>query len=192
MDLRKEVYVRSNMTPVFISERTPGPSRENLYEMLESVGMEYLNRLEWLIRTNLKYSGDNFYVIRYEDKKDVSINFNQNGMNLHSLIRNILVLICSGVNVNIDGFIISDKNKKDIYRILIKLYSKSFDFRRNSLEKSISNRGRNRKVSDNENDNIFKEYLNKKITVEDALSLLNVSRSTFFRELKKIKTDKLP
>ena len=36
LDLRKEVYIRNNMTPVFISERTPGPNRENLYEMLEN------------------------------------------------------------------------------------------------------------------------------------------------------------
>ena len=36
---------------------------------------------------------------------------------------------------------------------------------------------------------VFEKYLNKKITVEDALSLLNVSRSTFFRELKKFKEE---
>ena len=77
--------------------------------------------------------------------------------------------------------------------ILIKLYSKSFDFRRNSLEKSISNRGRKKiKINVFKKHDVFEKYLNKKITVEDALSLLNVSRSTFFRELKKFKTDKLP
>ena len=73
LDLKKEVYIRKNKTPVFISERAPSENRENLIEMLESVDMDYLNQLEWLIRTNLKYSGDNMYVKRYEDNENVEI-----------------------------------------------------------------------------------------------------------------------
>lgn len=185
LDLRKEVYIRNNMTPVFISERTPGPNRENLYEMLENVGMEYLNRLEWLIRTNLKYSGDNFYVIRYEEETKISdINMNKNGLNLHSIIRILLNEICKGNIVRIDDYEINNNNRKDIYNILIKLYSKSYNFIKNNLEK---NDARGRKIKFVGNENIFKEYLNKTISVEEALTLLNISRSTFFRELKKYK-----
>lgn len=60
LSLRKRVYRRTNITPTFIDERTPGPQRKNLQELLEAEGMQYLNRLEWLILTDLRYSGDNF------------------------------------------------------------------------------------------------------------------------------------
>ena len=34
LELRKDKYVRKNMTPVFISERTPSAHREDLWELL--------------------------------------------------------------------------------------------------------------------------------------------------------------
>lgn len=54
--------MRENVVPVFISERTPGENREDLWELLEECGVQYLNRLEWLIRTETRYSGDGMYV----------------------------------------------------------------------------------------------------------------------------------
>ena len=60
LDLKKESYIRENIVPVFISERTPGENREDLWVLLESCNMRYLNRLEWLIRTKTRYSGDSF------------------------------------------------------------------------------------------------------------------------------------
>lgn len=70
LDLRKEQYRRDDMVPVFISERTPGENRVDLWELLEMYGMTYLNRLEWLIRTDLQYCGDPLYVKRYEEKDE--------------------------------------------------------------------------------------------------------------------------
>lgn len=58
MDLRKESYIRENVIPVFISERTPARNREDLWALLKECNMQYLNQLEWLIRTNTRYSGD--------------------------------------------------------------------------------------------------------------------------------------
>ena len=54
MDLRLEHYYRVNYEPVFITERTPGRNREDLWELLDSVGLDYYDRLEWLIRTDLR------------------------------------------------------------------------------------------------------------------------------------------
>ena len=62
MELRLEHYYRVNYVPVFITERTPGESREDLWELLESVGLDYYDRLEWLIRTNLRAAIDNLIV----------------------------------------------------------------------------------------------------------------------------------
>ena len=47
MSMRLERYYRVNMTPYFISERTPSESREDLWELLEAVGLDYYDRFEW-------------------------------------------------------------------------------------------------------------------------------------------------
>lgn len=64
MDLRLERYYRVNITPVFITERTPGEGREDLWELLESVGLDYYDRFEWLLRTNMRCGTDNLIVER--------------------------------------------------------------------------------------------------------------------------------
>ena len=51
MDLRLERYYRVNYIPTFIAERTPSESREDLWELLTSVGLDYYDRFEWLLRT---------------------------------------------------------------------------------------------------------------------------------------------
>ena len=69
MELRLEHSYRVNYVPVFITERTPGESREDLWELLESVGLDYYDRLEWLIRTNLRAAIDNLIVERARDER---------------------------------------------------------------------------------------------------------------------------
>ena len=73
MSLRLEYYYRVNYVPVFITERTPGPSREDLWELLESVGLDYYDRLEWLIRTDLRAAIDNLIVERAIDENTEKI-----------------------------------------------------------------------------------------------------------------------
>ena len=64
MELRLKNYYRVNYVPVFITERTPGPNRVDLWELMDSVGLTYYDRLEWLIRTELRASCDNLVVER--------------------------------------------------------------------------------------------------------------------------------
>ena len=68
MDLRLDHYYRVNYVPVFITERTPGSSREDLWEPLDSVGLDYYDRLEWLIRTDLRAAIDNLIVERAREE----------------------------------------------------------------------------------------------------------------------------
>ena len=75
LDLKKELYIRENITPVFISERAPGKNREDLWELLKQCDMQYLNQLEWLIRTDTRYSGDKLFVQRPESLESVSQHF---------------------------------------------------------------------------------------------------------------------
>ena len=62
MDLRLETYYRVNYIPTFIAERTPSENREDLWEILESVGLDYYDRFEWLIRTPMRAANDNLIV----------------------------------------------------------------------------------------------------------------------------------
>ena len=64
MSLRLEQYYRVNMTPYFISERTPSEGREDLWELLEEVGLDYYDRFEWLLRTDMRAANDNLIVER--------------------------------------------------------------------------------------------------------------------------------
>lgn len=64
MDLRLKHYYRANYIPTFIAERTPSENREDLWELLESVGLDYYDRFEWLLRTTLNSANDNLTVER--------------------------------------------------------------------------------------------------------------------------------
>ena len=70
MSLRLERYYRVNMTPYFISERTPGEGREDVLELLEAVGLDYYDRFEWLLRTNMRCGTDNLVVERADAAQD--------------------------------------------------------------------------------------------------------------------------
>lgn len=64
MELRLERYYRVNYIPTFIAERTPSENREDLWDILESVGLDYYDRFEWLLRTTMRAANDNLIVER--------------------------------------------------------------------------------------------------------------------------------
>ena len=64
MDLRLKDYYRVNYIPTFIAERTPSENREDLWELLESVNLDYYDRFEWLLRTKMRAANDNLIVER--------------------------------------------------------------------------------------------------------------------------------
>ena len=64
MELRLKDYYRVNYIPTFIAERTPSENREDLWELLESVGLDYYDRFEWLLRTKMRAANDNLIVER--------------------------------------------------------------------------------------------------------------------------------
>lgn len=69
MELRLKNYYRVNYIPTFISERTPSESREDIRELLDSVGLNYYDRFEWLLRTNMRAANDNLIVERKRKEK---------------------------------------------------------------------------------------------------------------------------
>ena len=71
MELRLDRYYRVNYIPVFITERTPSENREDLWEILESVGLDYYDRFEWLLRTTMRAANDNLIVERRRESSIV-------------------------------------------------------------------------------------------------------------------------
>lgn len=197
LSLRQNIYIRRNRIPVFISERTPAANREDLWNLLEDCDMQYLNPLEWLIKTDTKYIGDRLYV-RKDESENVyclkTVDTDTSKLNRTvDIIRKILDYICFGYDVVYDGFIIGQSNRKDCYNLLYRLYKKETkhlkQLQKDGIEKAkAEGRYRGRKglqVDDTKLFEVCKKYRNKQISANEAAHLLNMSKSTFFRRLKK-------
>lgn len=192
LDSKKKVYVRENIVPVFISERTPGRNREDLWKLLKDCDLEYLNQLEWLIRTNTRYSGDKLYVEMHEDKKTEEISIGNLGNRSAVICRKLLEAICYGNDIFSSSIKITDDNRKEYYELLIALYRterKYLDARRNSgIAKSAKNgnyKGREKiKLDKLASQEIFLDYAANKISSSDGAAKLNISKSTFLRRYR--------
>lgn len=195
LDLRKPKYVRENITPVFISERTPGENREDLWKLLEDNSMDYLNRLEWLIRTNTRYSGDRLYAKRWDASDDKHcVNYTvieQAEPRSAATIQHLLQVICAGNDIKAANFVIDDSNRKAFYSLLTSLYQKEKRYidkqRADGIRKSAAQgnyRGRTPiQIDDTKLLEVITKYRNDKMSAQEAAALLGVSRSTFFRKL---------
>ena len=186
MDLRKKEYIRSDMVPRFISERTPGENRIDLAELLASVGMDHLNRLEWLIRTNLQYFGDNFYAVRYEEPKKVDMSGNV--ATFRNSTMTILKEICAGNTVVLKDVTIDESNKTQMYFLLKDLLAKNdLAMKRMRKDGELPKLGRKRKEISLK-DLREAEYRMEKgfMTAQQAADSLGISRATLFRKLKEI------
>ena len=94
MDLRHDTYYRVNMTPAIISMRTPSESRENVRQLMASVGLDYYDRFEWLLRSESRCGDDNLIVVRKSERTDRTISISEinninmspeDTLNIHSL-----------------------------------------------------------------------------------------------------------
>ena len=192
MDLKKEVYVRKNVIPVFISERSPAKNREDLWTLLKECDMQYLNQLEWLIRTNTRYSGDKLFVQRPEDKTIEMETINLLGNRSAVICRKLLEVICYGDEVISSTLTVNDKNRKQYYDLLMALYSterKFLDSRRKQGIKQSAKKGNYKgrakiRIDKLAAQEIFLDYQNKKINSTEAARLLEISKSTFLRRYR--------
>lgn len=192
LGLRLDSYYRENVVPVFISERTPGPNREDLWKLLKDCDMQYLNQLEWLIRTDTRYSGDKLFVQRPQNKSVETNLINELGTRSAVICRRLLEAICYGDTVTASSFKITDKNRKQYYTLLMALYSterKFLDSQRSAgIAASAKNgnyKGRSRiRVDKLISEEIFSNYESKKISSAEAANRLGISKSTFLRRYR--------
>lgn len=189
LDLKRKQYIRTSL-PVFISERVPKKNREDFNEILSSLNMDYMNPIDYLIKTKMKYSGDNFYVKEFENKQKIIINKISNKNNTANTIKIILNNIAKGNDVIINNLVINDKNRKDIYQTLIYIYQKAYNFIYSKQKEGIKNtnhiyKGRKPIYVDKLEFLTLQDKINKKeISIKDACLKLGISIDKYYRYKK--------
>ena len=213
MDVKKEHYYRVNMTPSFISKRTPSRTRENVKELLDEVGLDYYDRFEWLLRTERCCGDDNLIVermreeaITFEKADAETINLVQPGdeiilnslcdiaPNKKCLSESLFRLLQSGATISVkeDNITFSAESCPNPLYILERMmeYSKAYDVirRKEGIEQAKSEekyKGRKKLEIDML---VFEDVADKFakgiIGETQALTKLNMSRSTFYRRMR--------
>ena len=216
MSLRLERYYRVNMTPYFISERTPSEGREDLWELLDEVGLDYYDRFEWLLRSNMRCGTDNLIVERAEEPRHIifeSIDLlpanlqpsdcvsikglHSVASTSHQLRQHLLYILRRGAQIwdESEDRIISEAESSLLLNLLMLQESLDNKRNRNHHNEGIArakNEGKytgRKKLSVDPNlfDRIADDFDKKKISEDEALRRLGISRSTFYRRLKERK-----
>lgn len=216
MELRLDKYYRVNYVPVFITERTPSKNREDLWELLDSVGLDYYDRFEWLLRTSLRSANDNLIVERKRkvqvfEEYSISILENlQYGDNiivdsLESLAKTkseftkvIFSVVTNGVNV-------VDRNGKPLIDLVARASLVPIVMAQKNLSQNNYNESRKAgiefakkegKYTGRKPIEVDKEILQQVkyeldegfISVKEAMKRVKInSKSTFYRKLKSLK-----
>ncbi len=217
LDLQRDCYYRVNLTPTFIEMRTPGPSREDLWELLEKAGLDYYDRFEWLLRTQTRCGNDNLIVVRrrpgeafHYPSKDVSLHDLQPGdriflQNLSDIAdpgsdfeEDLFCLLASGAEIIIE----TEERKIDEEQRRSMLYTLSI-LKQYSENKGTTNRkagilraradGKYRGRKKHPVDPLLlqetaQRFHRGELTETEAMQLVGIrSRSTFYRRLRECK-----
>lgn len=191
---RKPEYIRKNIVPTFISERSPSRNREELWRLLEECNMEYFNQLEWLIRTDTQYSGDRLYVKNSLSSYEEDITFK--GLKRNADIqKRLLTYICAGRSFTYEGFEINDSNRSVCYELLNRLYRKESERLKKLQVDGVRKAKKEKKYSGRKKihidglafDEIYHKYKNKQITANVAAKKLGISLRTFYRRISDTK-----
>ena len=210
MEKRLPSYYRVNYEPIFITERTPSKNREDLWELLESVGLDYYDRLEWLIRTPMRAANDNQIVERIRENKEV-INFNHSKKNIDilqygdeiivdslqdfgrttgSLIQTLAKVLFAGADIKVtsENKVFLKAERSVLIPFVIAEYYVAKRERKNLQEKGISvarkegkYKGREKTAIDNMKfEEALKKFRTKQITIDEALSMSGISSRSTF------------
>ncbi|MFO7887225.1 MAG: hypothetical protein R6U59_02820 [Eubacteriales bacterium] len=211
LELKKEEYIRENKTPTFIYERTPQENREDLWDLLEEVNMEYLDKLEWLIRTDRVYTGDNLIVKRftepsvknnldrivYNDEIHIET-INNHCKTTYYKLKLLIEIAAAGANIETDDFIIDSNNRNEVFEIIYSIYKSEYLSKKRKQKKGIEEakkkniyKGRNKiKVSKPKLEEVITKMDRNEITVKEALNILDLnSKSTLYRRIREFKKE---
>lgn len=181
LDDRKPKYIRKNIIPTFISERVPQKNRVDLYDLLKEAGLDYINPIIYLLNTKNQYFGDNFFLLKKEDKVLVDLNNNQKKNNTFGMLKTLLNNIVKGNDIIFNSLLINDLNRKQIYLAYMGLYEKSYK----ELIKTVSEgnaRGRKAIIVDMFRfEELNNDFNKKKISAKEAANKLGISIDKFYR-----------
>lgn len=200
LNKRKKVYYRVNKVPSFISERTMDESRENLSEELRKVYMTDYKPLEWLIRTDSEYSGDNLIVEKYrEPRKLGEINYNdlaygdslseinELSKDVHIRANQLLKLLGNGVDIKEKKLFVNKKNREGALLLLIHQYEYSRSEKLKNKEE-INKKSHKNKINDFLIEEIIKELELKIIDYKEAMELIGVqTKATLLKKIREYK-----
>lgn len=216
MELRLNHYYRVNYIPTFIVERTPSKNREDLWELLEEVDLDYYDRFEWLLRTKKRCANDNLIVekrrpvaiskemdeeiiasLQYGDKLIVN-SLEDIAKTPASFQDSIFDIVTNGIDViSYSGEkLINVNTRMEIapivvtHRMMIKQdYIKKRNYGINEAKKKGKYNGRKpAEVDEKILREVSFEVKNGLISIEEALRRTNLkSKSTFYRKVRALK-----
>ena len=212
LELKKNEYIRENKTPTFIYERTPQENRQDLWDLLEEVGMEYLDKLEWLIRTDRAYTGDNLIVKRFKkpsikydlDKIVYGDEIHLETINNHfkttyEKLKILTEIAAKGASIETEEFCVDLNNREDVFNVTYSIYKSEYLSRKRKQRKGIEEakkknlyKGRKKiKVSKPKLEEVIAKMDRNEITVKEALNILNLnSKSTLYRRIREFKEER--
>lgn len=184
LTLREKQYYRSNMTPIFISERTIPKNRVNLREELDASNIDYYQPFLLTLDSKKIYGGDQLTLKSksfFQDIIEKEIDTND----IYKTISSVLRKLATRELMTIGNLIVDDHNRTDLiknYLFLFDKVSKYYD------HKSKDSPGRKKQtVSFVILKEIQKRYLNGIISIEEAVKQSGLgSKRTFYRRLKEL------
>jgi hypothetical protein len=211
LELEEKTYIRKNQLPTFIYERTPQQNREDLWQLLDEVGLDYLDHLEWLMRTNKTYTGDRLFVGPHVEAKTYSeiskVNYGDNyvfedygniSSNNYQFIDFLMQIIIRGASLQSNTVSINDDNRLSLYNIFLPLYINEIEGRKKKQRKGIEKAkeenkylGRKKiKVPPPLLEEMIEKVHLKELTVEEAMEVLGLkSKSTYYRRVREFKNE---
>lgn len=189
LSLREKVYYRSNLTPVFISERVTPKNRINLLEELKEYDMNYYQPFLLLMDSMKVYGGDKLSLKSDKFYNNI-IDKTHETNDLYKTISYTLRKLAARVSFKIGNLEVNDHNRTNLIKNYLFLYEKVSVY---YDQKSKGNIGRRKQsVSFVVLREIQKQYSNGLITIDDAVKRSGVgSKRTFYRRLKELNESEL-
>ena len=196
LDLKKKEYVRAGKIPTFISERVPGENREDLQELLAKVGLDYMDPIEYLIRTDEQYFGDPLFVLPYREKNEFAMREETSHKTNAALMKEALTHICDGDDVLFFGQQIDDSNRSAFHKVLLSMYARAYEQSKETQAEGIAKAAVEGKYKGRKPVHVdrmmFLDVLasveRKEITPKEGAHKLGISIDKYYRYKKQLMT----
>jgi hypothetical protein len=188
LSLRKPVYFRVNMTPVFVSERVPPKNRANLRDELKEEGLDYYSPFLFLLDSKRTYGGDRLS-LKSQDYYDQRISRLKDTDDIYKTISNTLRRLAARLEFKIGSLQVNEANRTVLIRNYIHLYAlvgRHYD------DRSKGGKGRRKHdVSWIALEEAYKLHSNGVITIEEAVNRSGLnSKRTYYRRVKEMRDNK--